>query len=883
MHGNARCSAQIIDLTHDSRASLLGRGSSSNSAYYCLTIASAIKLCKLPILLVMQGQRAASGSLAAHCSGKGEGSMVAHSRRCNLIVALLATAAFVRPEVLRAQDAARQATDDPNRRDEIIVTAQKRSEALQRVPISIQALDTKRLEQLQITRFEDYVRYLPSVSYSTSSIGSPGNTSVSFRGIATDAGLIPSATLPTVGFYLDEQPVTSIIGTADVHIYDVARIEALAGPQGTLYGASSEAGTIRIVTNKPNSGKFIAGYDLELNKILSHGTGGSAEGFVNLPIAKDVAALRVVGWYNRTGGYIDNVLRSRTFRSSGIVQTNNATVGNDLNKVDTYGLRAQLGIDLNDSWTVTPSVMAQKSRWHGSFQSDDDKVGELKTAHFFPEFGTDKWIQAGGTITGKVSDFDVTYAGYYMSRHRTDQNDYADYGFFYDLVNGSGAGVVNNAGNLIDPSQLSIINQKLDKVSQEFRVASPQDRPIRAIAGLFYQRQKLRDENDYLTPGFADALSVPGRPGQVWLTLQQRIDRDYAVFGQADFDLSKHLTLTGGLRAYRFDNSLVGFYGVNTTYFGIGVRQCLGRSAGGGPYGLGPAVVSGTPCTNLGILNADGSISPKRSKGTGITWRANATYKFNDDHLAWATVSTGFRPGGINRAGNADPFDADKLYNYEIGTKNSFFDRRLNLNFVGFLEKWDKVQVTYQPPGGNGVALIANAGGARSIGVEGDFRYRQGGFTLSGSATYLNAKLTKPLFTGGTIPTADKGTKLPLTPSFKANLIARYEAPVGAYTAYGQLAAAYLGKRNSVIVTADEKKTGALPAYTTLDATIGARRGDWTAEIFVRNITDARGQQSRAARCNVNICGPSSADPVGEIYRIYIQPRTVGVRFGQRF
>ncbi len=836
--------------------------------------------------------------------------MISQNRRRTLLITLLGSASFAHANVLfaqvvaaeapeappvqpqqeaatpevQAQQAADASATSPQQDDTIIVTAQKRAEALQDVPISIQALDTKKLEQLQVTRFEDYVRYLPSVSYTTGSVGAPGNASVSFRGIATDGGLIPSATLPTVGFYLDEQPITSITGTVDVHIYDIARVEALAGPQGTLYGASSQAGTVRIITNKPNSRQFIAGYDLELNKILSHGTGGSAEGFVNIPIKADVAALRVVGWYNHTGGYIDNVFRARTFPSSGITQTNEETVGKDLNKVDTYGLRAQLGIDLNDSWTVTPSIMAQKSRWHGSFQSDDTKVGELKTAHYFPEFGNDKWYQAGGTITGKISDLEVTYAGYYMNRHRTDQNDYADYGFFYDLVRGSGAYVYDNAGDLIDPSQLAIIDQKLNKLSHELRLATPQDRRIRAIGGLFYQRQKLRDENDYLTPGFADFLSVPGRPGQVWLTLQERVDRDYAIFGQADFDVTSRLTLTGGLRGYKFNNSLVGFYGVNTTFFGTGVRQCLGKESGGGPFGLGEAVVDGSPCTNLGVLNADGSISPKRSKGSGVTWRANGTYKFNDDHLAWVTASTGFRPGGINRGYGAEPFDADKLYNYEIGTKNSFLGDRLTLNLIAFYAKWDKVQVTYQPPGGSGVALIANAGGARSIGLEGDFRYRMStGLTLSGGAAYVDAKLTEPLFTGSPTPTAPKGQRLPLTPSFKGNLIARYETPIGQYNGYAQLAAAYLGKRNPVIASSDLAKTGKLPAYTTLDATIGARRGNLTAELYVRNITDSRGQQSRAARCNINVCGPSAADPVGEIYRIYIQPRTVGIRFGQRF
>ena len=481
--------------------------------------------------------------------------------------------------------------------------------------------------------------------------------------------------------------------------------------------------------------------------------------YVNAPLS-DRIALRVVGWYDHVGGYIDNVFRARTFPSSKITQTNTATVGNDLNDVDTYGARAQLGIDLDDNWTVTPAIMLQETDWKGSFLSDDTKVGELKTAHYFPEFGKDRWYQAGGTITGKIADFELTYAGYYMDRTRTDQNDYADYGYFYDLVAGSGTGVVDNAGKLIDPSQVNTDRSRLTKISQELRVASPQDKPIRGIVGLFYQRQTLREENDYITPGFATRLSVPGRPEQVWLTLEDRTDRDYAVFGQADADITRHLTITGGLRAYRYDNSLVGFYGVNTTYFGTGVRQCLGRAAGGGPYGVGVAVVPGTPCTNLGELNADGTISPKKSKGSGVTWRANATYKFDDDHLVWFTASTGFRPGGINRAGTAEPFGADKLTNYEIGTKNSFLDRTLTLNATLFWEVWDGVQVTYQPPGGSGVSLIANAGGARSRGIEGDFSWRPvAGLSLSGAAAYVDAKLTAPLYTGSIIPTAASGSE----------------------------------------------------------------------------------------------------------------------------
>ena len=808
-----------------------------------------------------------------------------HDRRrsiLSLAAMLLGTTAMAFPATAAVEPTDASASPAPTASgspQDIIVTAQKRSESLQHVPASIIALTTAKLDQLQVRNFADYMAYLPSASYTTGGIGVPGNSSVSFRGINTDGGLYLSGTLPTVGTYLDEQPITSISGTVDIHIYDVARVEALAGPQGTLYGASSEAGTIRIITNKPDPSKFSASYNLELNKILSHGTGGQAEGYVNLPIVKDVAALRVVGWYERTGGYIDNAYRARTFPTSGITQTNENLVKDDENPVDVYGLRAQLGIDLDDNWTITPSVNAQQTKWRGSFQSDDDNVGELKVAHYYPEYGKDSWYQAGATINGHISDFEVTYAGYYMDRRSHSQNDYSDYGYFYDLVNGSGAGVVNNAGQLINPSQINRNSDHLTKLSQELRVSTPQGKRFRAIAGLFYQHQNELAENDYITPGFADRLSVPGRPGQVWLTREDRIDRDYAAFGQADFDVTDKLTVTGGLRAYRFDNSLVGFHGVNTTYFGTGVRQCLGT---GGPYGYGPAVVSDTPCTNLGVLNSDGTISPKTSKGSGVTWRANVTYKFSPDHLVYATASTGFRPGGVNRAGDAEPFGADKLYNYEIGTKNSFFDRHLTANLTVFQEDWKNVQVTYQPAGASGVALIGNVGKARSRGVEGDLSWRKGGVSLTGAATYVDAKLRSPFILDGVV-TAPAGQKLPLTPTFKGNLTGRYDWTMGDYDAHFQLSGAYIGKINPVIDSEALAKTGKLPAYFTLESSAGITHGNMTVEVYVRNLTDARGQQTRAARCNINYCGPTAEDPTGEIYRIYIQPRTIGLRFGQKF
>src|SRR3954465_6810339 len=174
---------------------------------------------------------------------------------------------------------------------EIIVTAQKREENLQSVPLSIQALGTQRLQEANVSSFNDYTKLTPSVSFQTSQ---PGVTNVYIRGVASGGDGNHSGSLPSVGVYLDEQPVTTIGGTLDIHIYDIARIEVLRGPQGTLYGASSEAGTIRIITNKPDKTGFYGGADGELNSVSHGGVGGKVEGFVNAPLGAG-AAVRLVG------------------------------------------------------------------------------------------------------------------------------------------------------------------------------------------------------------------------------------------------------------------------------------------------------------------------------------------------------------------------------------------------------------------------------------------------------------------------------------------------------------------------------------------------------------------------------------------------------------
>ncbi len=798
--------------------------------------------------------------------------------------ALLIGAALTAAPVLAQTVAAAADTTADAGLTEIIVTAERRSENLQKVPVAIVALGNEKLQQLQVSSFNDYAKFLPSLSFDTTA---PGASNVYFRGVASGGDGNHSGPLPSVGIYLDEQPITTIGGALDLHVYDIARVEALAGPQGTLYGASSQAGTIRIITNKPDLGKFSAGYDLNLNKIAKGGVGGVAEGFINVPISSN-AALRVVGWYDREGGYIDNVLGSRTYPDSGFTINNAAYAKKDYNTVDTVGGRAALRVELGDSWTITPTIMGQTQISHGVF-GQDPNVGDLAVTHYNPERARDKWLQAALTIEGKISDFDVTYSGSYLARQIDTSTDYSDYTLYYDYLSHY---IQNNAGKPINPTQRINGHDVFSKLSQELRVASPTDKRFRVIAGLFYQRQTHDIQQVYSIDGLAtqtfydgngdplNGRSVTGNPGVWWLTKQYRIDRDYAAFGQAAFDITDNLTLTAGGRLYKFDNSLIGFYG-------FGTDNPAGSS--GEARCFGPPTTAGAPCTNLGVLNANGSVSPKQSKGDGFIHKLNLAWQATPDILLYGTWSRGYRPGGINRRGTLPPFAPDYLTNYEIGFKGTFLDRRVRLNAAIFQEDWKGVQLAFLGP--NALTVIQNAGNARIRGIEGELNVVPvDGLTFTASGTYTDAKLstnycailTSDTNAACTAPAGNSikapiGQRLPVTPDFKGNLIVRYEFPVGTVAMHVQGAASYVGSRTPALTPADNAALGTLPAYTVADFVIGGKFGNTTAELFLNNAFDSRGNLTRYAECGAQQCGPIAT------YQVVTKPRTMGIKFGQKF
>ncbi|OWQ98298.1 TonB-dependent receptor [Sphingopyxis witflariensis] len=781
--------------------------------------------------------------------------------------------------------------------DEIVVTAQKREENLQNVPISIQALGTRKLDQLNVTNFEDFSKLLPSVSFQSSQ---PGVTTVYMRGVASGGDGNHSGSLPSVGVYLDEQPVTTIGGTLDIHVYDIARIESLAGPQGTLYGASSQAGTIRIITNKPSTAGFEGRVDGEINSVKSGDIGGRLEGMVNLPIS-EMAALRVVGWYQHNAGYIDNVAGTRSFLPTpgGITVDNDEFVKKNFNDSEVYGGRAALKVDLDDNWTVTPTVLYQKQTSHGTF-AQDPRVGDLQVQRFYPDNRSDRFIQAALTIEGKLGNFDVTYAGAYLDRKAYQINDYTDYAEAYDKLYETSGGLAgyfyleDNAGNDIDPRQFIIGTDHFRKMSQEFRVASPQDERFRVVAGLFYQRQSNAIHQDYMVPGLADLMSVNGRPGTLWLTEQKRVDKDYAAFGEASFDILPNLTLTGGGRYFKYDNSLIGFFGFGRNPAGppfngagssrTGVAGCYtttGAILRDNPGGtLLPAAVDGSPCTNLADF-VDGKLVPKRTKDDGFTHKLNLTWKPTEDLMTYATWSRGFRPGGINRRASVGSYAADFLTNYELGIKSTLADGAVRLNAAIYQQDWKKFQFSFL--GENSFTEIHNGPNARIRGIEADINVRPTeGLTITAAASYTDAKtrnnlckIDDPTFScTGPDVAAPAGTRLPITPKFNANATLRYAFPVGSGEMHFQSVIAHRSSATADIRVEQATDLGRISGSTTVDFAVGYDFGKYSLEMFLENAFDERAELARFSNCGQ--CNT-------RVQILVNRPQTIGLRAGTKF
>lgn len=788
--------------------------------------------------------------------------------------------------------------------NEIVVTAQKRTETLQQVPISIEVLSGQKLADMQVGTFDDYVKLLPSVSLE--SFG-PGQAQLYFRGIVSSSnGYLHSGPRPETGMYLDEIPITTIGGNPDLHMYDIQRVEALAGPQGTLYGASSLSGTLRVITNKPTTSKFEAGYDVQAGKAKSGDPGGEFEGFVNIPV-NDHIAVRLVGYVDHEGGYMDNVLATRTYERQSnsdlpapcnigsapavncpVTVNNAAYAKNRANTVDTAGGRAAAQIDLNDQWIVSPVLIVQNQDSKGSF-SFDPRIGDLQYTDFSPDQTWDHWYQAGLTVEGKIGNFDLVYSGGYFSRSQTINADYSEYNVGYDTGSYAYNRLRDNNGNLIVPNQNQVQTDQYGKMTHEIRISSPADNPLQFITGLFYQRQTDDTRDDFRFPNLGDSAtynySVPTDPGSLYLDQFRRTDRDYAAFGDLTWRISDQWKISGGLREFIAYNTLTGFFGFNSAFNDLipGDRNMYALGLNGTKFCPGGQISSTgeEPCQNV---NA-------RVREKGETHRLNVNYQIDTDRMVYATYSTGFRPGGPNRRPNLGPYSSDTLTNNELGWKTTWFNHSVRFNGAIFLEKWNGVQLTTNGP--NGITDIFNIGDAEVKGMEADLDWLPSEHVvLSAGGTYVHAVTTTDFCGenkvqgtpgyGQLLPScpgtasAPSGTRLPITPDFKGNLTARYNFNMDDFKMHVQGAVFHQTGATSVLNVAEDQEIGDMPGFTTFDLAYGIGRDKWTAELFVKNLFDSRGQLNRNSQCFVGECFNNP--------RIYpTMPEYFGIKFTNRF
>jgi iron complex outermembrane recepter protein len=776
------------------------------------------------------------------------------------------------------------------------------------------------------------VQFLPTVTTAATDGAGSGFSAVYMRGIATGGDGQATTSQPSVGMYLDEQPITTIQGNLDVHLYDIARVEALAGPQGTLYGASSQAGTIRIITNKPDPSGFDASFALEGNYVDMEEPGYVAEGMVNLPLG-ETAAIRLVGWVKHEAGWIDNVAMTRLYEGDPTTDDDDFLADNsefaeeNYNEIDTAGMRAALRVELGENWAVTPSLSFQRQDQEGSWADDllDEPIpglngyvvpGDQNVAHYRSEYTDDEWYQMGLTVEGSIGDWDVVYSGNFLDRDVQGEFDYSEYSYFYNIAYTYFTSLYpNNAGEIIDPSMSFSNDDQYKKTSHEIRISSPQENRLRGLLGFFYQKQehdfyqefgRLKGLADRRVPNGNDPNATNAFPGVVYLNSMDREDTDQAVFATLSFDITDTLEVSVGGRYFEPEVTVKGFFG-----FGLGLNPYQAPTGPGEPGAvenggegafdpLSPWWSSTGEWRCPSQADYRGGKSPCQNVDKGIkesdsVYRVNLTWNATEESMFYATWSEGYRPGGVQRDPRAGNYQSDFLTNYELGWKTRFADDRLQFNGAIFLDEWDDIQVSLQ--GENGITQVANGPSAEVTGAEVTLDWLPTeNFRLGASIAYYDTELKDDycgidtqdidgdenrtecitLPDGTPVVDAPAGTALPLTPDFKGTLIGRYTFPTGAWESYLQGAVSYQTEASSTLPVAEAALLGDIPSSTMIDLAYGLGNDKYNFEIFLSNATDEDAPLSISSDCSTGVCG---IQPWGVLRR----PRTIGLRFSQDF
>jgi iron complex outermembrane recepter protein len=732
--------------------------------------------------------------------------------------------------------------------EEIVVTAERRESTVQSIAGSVTAISGDQILNRGFTDFSSLAATIPGLSFAT---GGPGQTEYELRGVAN-----PGGNSPTTGFYLDDTPLTAAANSnsgkvvIDPNLYDISRVEVLRGPQGTLYGASSMGGTIKIITNPPDTARVRASADSKLSDTQGGGFNHTESGMVNVPLITDKAALRIVVSESTTSGWID-----RIFVAPGafpdLVDTTrgdvaSAPVASELrgsNQTEEQTLRAALLLKPMDQLSITPSVFYQHVKQDGPSAFDTDPgtlahyeaydIAEPYREHFLLGSLNIQYHADGVDFISNTADFD---------RQQTLTQDETE---ALEVVFGQ------TTPYLAGPTAFNA-EDDTRQFSQEIRAASSGTGRLKWQAGLFYSDLKSIGHNRSRVPGLIPIVGTDN----LFMRTQPYSIKQSALFGELSYQLTHELLATLGVRGYHYDTR------VTTNVSGI-------------------ASVTGDDITNVQVAAA---------KDSGANPKFDLTYSPSEDVTVYGTVARGFRPGGgdqlvptnaattvgaecaknlaeLGLTRSPTQYRPDSLWSYELGEKLRLFERRLSINASVYDIEWGGIQ---QSVGLNcGFGFTTNAGRARIRGSEFELKARvAAGLQFDASIGYIDGALTE----GNTVVGTVAGQPLQTVPKWTTNVGLTYNQPVSAgLDLFSHIEYNYVGRR----VNSGFLSLTPTPAYELTSARVGVAGERWSVSLFVENLFNEKAVFAFLAQQGASIPLYDRATTN--------EPRTVGVQISAHF
>ncbi len=779
----------------------------------------------------------------------------------------------------------------------ITVTAQKRSESLQDVPLSITAIDARNLQQKAIYSFFDYGGKVPNLAFADTGDGSGTARTISIRGISGDG---------TTGFYIDETPVPDSI---DPRIVDIQRIEVLRGPQGTLYGARSMGGTVRLITEQPNLN------DADGRLRMSGGKTWNAvspdygvDGAFNVPLIQDTMALRAVLFFQHDAGFFTRRYLANPADAANLPPaTNPTTLGSlptattdGVGRVNSYGGAVSLAIKPNNALMITPRIMYQQSKANGLLYADGGSypvpvpatfvnapnmhpAGYMQNRFFnLPERSDDAWTLASVGVKYEASAFAFLSSTSYFDRTVDETEDQSDF-IWQNLLAPFDGIPLGDATNPNTPAYKAVpiattIRElkQIHRFVQEFRFTSKLSGPWAYVAGIYFSDTRGRvPYAGYYPPSLAPGISqtggfvvqgIPGLPIPVNPAIPDEIfGQDYqtrvsepAIYGEMSYHFDEQWAMTVGLRGYRIKTQTGGY---------------LEGIAFGGPR----------------INDPDQSFTE-----SGVNPKLGLDYKLSSDKLLYAQIARGFRPGGLvpSIPGNSvvDPllcfqqlqalgyisasqtksYKSDSLWNYELGAKTAWADNRVTLDGAVFLVKWNKIQQSVALP--CGFQFRANSGAAEIKGAELEAHVRPAaGLDLSAGLGYQRARITEA---SALLPTLKVGDRVYQVPDWTGNASATYTVPLAETRSFvSTLSYSYTGDSVSASVNANFPRVR--PSYNILDLRLAYDVGSYELALIGKNLTNVE--------ANLGDNRSLAAETLGRPRLVVNPPRMIGAEFRMKF